>query len=327
MGLKQEKGKSSEVNRKVIQGKGFASNDHWAFLEEIEAPMWADLTMEARSMGKDIDDAWFRVSHPIHQMPSQQLKKSFQSIGKDEDRSHNSQCHSPKVPKSVSRSRGKQYKCRKWLGNAHGFLAARQHPVREFGGKSLDAVTNKATSRNSSMSTVTMSSSSRKPLKGSADDNQNPIVESSAAAERSSSSSVVSKCQKLRPKWSFGGPRNTKNGTSNVASKTCSSRNTGYSAREITKSENLLQNRNSSAGKSSVGSSYTLGNILKNVNTTTMPKNGRSKKVLGAVVKVPEMQIKDRTQCLQHRNRANGAKFVSQETKSKVRKYYMPFCH
>ncbi|XP_009399207.2 uncharacterized protein LOC103983675 [Musa acuminata AAA Group] len=318
MGLKKEKGKSSEVNRKVIQGKGFASNDHWAFLEEIEAPMWADLTMEARSMGKDIDDAWFRVSHPIHQMSSRQLKKLFQSIGKDEDSSHTSQCHSPKVPESVSRSRGKHYKCRKWLGNAHGSLAARQHPVRELGGKSLDAVTNKATSRNSSMSTVTMSSSSRKPLNGSADDNQNSVVESNAAAERSSSSSVVSKCQKLRPKSTFGGPRNTKIGTSNVAGKTSSSRNTRYSTREITKSENLLQNRNSSAGKSSVGSSYSHGNILKNVNTTTMPKNGRTKKVLGTAVKVQEMQIKARTQCLQHQNRASGAKFVSQETKSKV---------
>lgn len=191
----------------------------------------------------------------------------------------------------------------------------------------MDAVTRKATSRNSSMSTITMSSSSRKPLKGSADDNQNSVVESNAAAERSSSGSVVSKCQKLRPKSSFGGPRNTKIGTSNVAGKTSSSRNTRYSTREITKSENLLQNRNSSAGKSSVGSSYTHGNILKNVNTTTMPKNGRSKKVLGTAVQVQEMQIKARTQCLQHQNRASGAKFVSQETKSKVRKYYMPFCH
>lgn len=198
---------------------------------------------------------------------------------------------------------------------------------RKLGGKSLDAVTRKATSRNSSMSTITMSSSSRKPLKGSADDNQNSVVESNAAAERSSSGSVVSKCQKLRPKSSFGGPRNTKIGTSNVAGKTSSSRNTRYSTREITKSENLLQNRNSSAGKSSVGSSYTHGNILKNVNTTTMPKNGRSKKVLGTAVQVQEMQIKARTQCLQHQNRASGAKFVSQETKSKVRKYYMPFCH
>ncbi|URE02266.1 hypothetical protein MUK42_22687, partial [Musa troglodytarum] len=306
MGLKKEKGKSSEVNRKVIQGKGIASNDHWAFLEEIEAPMWADLAVEARSMGKDM----------IHQMPSRRLKKLFQSIGKDEDSSHNSRCHSPKVPESVSRSRGKHYKCRKWLGKAHGSLAARQHPVRELGGKSLDTATNKATSQNSSMSTVTMSSSSRKPLKGSADDNQNSVVESNAAAERSSSSSVVSKYQKLRPKSSFGGPRKTKIGTSNVTDKTSSSGNARCS-REMTKSENVLQNRNSSAGKSSVGSSFTHGNTLKKVNATTMPKNGRSKKVLGTVVKVQEMQIKARTQRLQHQNRASGAKFVSQETKSK----------
>ncbi|RRT40567.1 hypothetical protein B296_00043476, partial [Ensete ventricosum] len=70
MGLKKEKGKPSQVSRKVIQGKGFDSNDHWAFLvrielhrryfevpmrctlssEEIDASKWADLTIEAQSM-------------------------------------------------------------------------------------------------------------------------------------------------------------------------------------------------------------------------------------------------------------------------------------
>lgn len=61
-------------------------------------------------------------------MSSQKLKNSFH--GKDKDALHNLQCHSPKVPNSVSRSRGKHYKSRKWLGNVHRSLTTKHHPVR-----------------------------------------------------------------------------------------------------------------------------------------------------------------------------------------------------
>lgn len=60
-------------------------------------------------------------------MSSQKLKKSLH--GKDKERSHNLQCHSPEVPDSVSRSRGKHYKSIKWLESTFE-STAKQHPVR-----------------------------------------------------------------------------------------------------------------------------------------------------------------------------------------------------
>ncbi|RWW15804.1 hypothetical protein GW17_00020339 [Ensete ventricosum] len=211
-------------------------------------------------------------------MPSHQYNKSFKNVGKYQDSLLISQCYSPKIPESVSRSRGKHYKSRKWLGNVNGSLTAKQHPVRKLmGGKSLDTVTKKSATRNSSTSTVTESFSSRKPLQSSS------VLEAHAATETSLSSSVMSKYQNLRPKSSFRGPRktcNVKRVTSQVAGKGSSvarisgmrgSRTAKYSTREITKG-GLSQNYNSSAGKSSVGSSRSSGSIVDNVNTTKIQK-------------------------------------------------------
>ncbi|KAK4484366.1 hypothetical protein RD792_006943 [Penstemon davidsonii] len=66
--------------------------------DEIEAPMWADLTLEFDSTYEDKDDEyWFHISHPIHQCSAKQLK-SLEGPS------------SPKLPPSVSKSRGKDYK-------------------------------------------------------------------------------------------------------------------------------------------------------------------------------------------------------------------------
>ncbi|CAD5196680.1 unnamed protein product [Musa acuminata subsp. malaccensis] len=327
MGLQKEKGKPSQVSRKVIQGKGFDGNDHWAFLEEIEAPLWADLTIEAQSVDNDIDDAWFRVSHPIHQMSSQQLKKSFKNVGKYQDILLISRCYSPKIPESVSRSRGKHYESRKWLGNVNGSLTAKQHPVRKLmGGKSLDTVKKKATTWNSSTSTITESSSSRKPLHNSS------VLQANAATETSLSSCVMSKYQNLRPNSSFRGPRKTcdvKRVTSQVGGKVSSvahisgmrgSRTAKYSTREITRG-GISQNYNSSAGKSSVGSSCSPGSIVQNVNTTKIQKNGmckEKKKASGTVIRAHETRIKDVTQRVHHQNKAGDAKLVCQKSESKA---------
>nr|GMD49081.1 Hyphal wall protein [Ipomoea batatas] len=37
--------------------------DHWEFLDEIDAPMWVDLSVESKSMYADKDDEWFHTSH------------------------------------------------------------------------------------------------------------------------------------------------------------------------------------------------------------------------------------------------------------------------
>ncbi|URD78208.1 hypothetical protein MUK42_19079 [Musa troglodytarum] len=226
-------------------------------------------------------------------MSSQQLNKSFKNVGKYQDSLLISRCYSPKIPESVSRSRGKHYKSRKWLGNVNGSLTAKQHPVRKLmGEKSLDTVTKKATTRNSSMSMVTESLSSRKPLQSSS------VLEANAATETSLSSSVTSKYQKLRPKSNFRGPRKTCNVrrvTSQVAGK-------GSSLAHI-------------SGKSSVGSSCSPGSIVENVNTTKTQKNGmcKEKKASGTVIRAHESRFKDVTQCVQHQN-----KLDCQESESKA---------
>ncbi|XP_028807597.1 uncharacterized protein LOC114762295 isoform X2 [Neltuma alba] len=92
------------------------ADDHWAFLEHIEAPMWADLTLEAKSGVEDINDDWFSVSHLFHQWSSHELKSKFSKSGEEIVTSaFDSQGPpSPELPSSVSRSRGKHFKSKKW---------------------------------------------------------------------------------------------------------------------------------------------------------------------------------------------------------------------
>ncbi|KAF2285938.1 hypothetical protein GH714_009080 [Hevea brasiliensis] len=114
------------------------ARDHWAFLEEIEAPMWVDLTLEAMSNYQDINDGWFHTSHVFHQCSSHQLKAAFAhsgegSISSDIDMKQPS---SPKLPHSVSRSRGKHYASNKCGGNGRNLALNKQHPVKVLSGKS-----------------------------------------------------------------------------------------------------------------------------------------------------------------------------------------------
>ncbi|KAK7405072.1 hypothetical protein VNO78_06255 [Psophocarpus tetragonolobus] len=93
-------------------------NDHWAFLEHIQAPMWVDLTLEVKSGGVDTgDDDWFNTSHLFHQMSARELKSKFsrgEEILTSEVDLHG--VNSPELPSSVSRSRGKHYNSKKWEG-------------------------------------------------------------------------------------------------------------------------------------------------------------------------------------------------------------------
>ncbi|XP_022634375.1 uncharacterized protein LOC106755777 isoform X1 [Vigna radiata var. radiata] len=93
------------------------TNDHWAFLEHIEAPMWVDLTVEAVSGGVDTGgDDWFNKSHPFHQMSARELKSKFSQGDEILAPGIDLQgVNSPELPSSVSRSRGKHYN-KKWEG-------------------------------------------------------------------------------------------------------------------------------------------------------------------------------------------------------------------
>ncbi|XP_023552070.1 uncharacterized protein LOC111809852 isoform X2 [Cucurbita pepo subsp. pepo] len=106
------------------------SNNHWAFLEEIEAPMWFDLTLEGRSNNQNIDDKWFFTHHPVHQSSSHDLKLAFSQLF--EERTLNleiSVSSSLNLPNSVSRSRG-DFEDKKCKGSCQGF-AMDKHIVSE----------------------------------------------------------------------------------------------------------------------------------------------------------------------------------------------------
>ncbi|OIW06127.1 hypothetical protein TanjilG_29883 [Lupinus angustifolius] len=108
-------------------------NDHWAFLEDIEAPMWADLTLEAEanSVGEDMSDDWFSISHPFHKWSARQLKSMFSHPGEGILTSEVDApgVSSPDLPSSVSRSRGKQYTCKKWEGVNLNILLDKQQDL------------------------------------------------------------------------------------------------------------------------------------------------------------------------------------------------------
>ncbi|XP_062077917.1 uncharacterized protein LOC133782600 [Humulus lupulus] len=113
------------------------NDDHWAFLEDIEAPMWVDLNLEAKSNNQIIDDKWFNKSHQFHQCSSRQLKSAFSHSGEE------STCldvdlarpPSPTLPNSVSKSRGKQYRSKKWIGENQVFSFDKPHPVKALSRK------------------------------------------------------------------------------------------------------------------------------------------------------------------------------------------------
>ncbi|XP_020534520.1 uncharacterized protein LOC105632818 isoform X2 [Jatropha curcas] len=110
--------------------------DHWAFLEEIEAPTWVDLTLEAKSTYQEIDDGWFHTTHVFHQCSSQELKAAFAHVGEGFMSSdiYMKAPSSPKLPSSVSRSRGKHYESNKSQDD-NNLSLNKQHPVKVLSGK------------------------------------------------------------------------------------------------------------------------------------------------------------------------------------------------
>ncbi|XP_059301147.1 uncharacterized protein LOC132053234 isoform X1 [Lycium ferocissimum] len=108
--------------------------NHWAFLDQIEAPMWMDLTLECKSAYNDMDDEWFHISHPFHQTSSRQLKSVFSHSGESSiNLEHGMQgSSSPKLPPSVSRSRGKDSRSRQWSQGDQTLTLDKKHPVKHL---------------------------------------------------------------------------------------------------------------------------------------------------------------------------------------------------
>lgn len=115
--------------------------DHWSFLDEIEAPMWIDLNSEATGTLHENDDEWFLMTHQFHQCSSRQLISAFSHSGVvcTNSVSGIQEPCSPKLPSSVSKSRGKHYKSIVWAQSKCTF-ATKQHPVKSISSK-LSGVT------------------------------------------------------------------------------------------------------------------------------------------------------------------------------------------
>lgn len=126
---------------------------HWEFLDEIEAPLWVDLTLECESGYNDKDDEWFHVIHPFHECSSRQLIAKFGHSAEDHvnlelDIQEKS---SPRIPLSVSKSRGKDYRRNGVQGNQM-VMFNDQHPVKTLNQKSsfLSSNSNRMTGSKSS---------------------------------------------------------------------------------------------------------------------------------------------------------------------------------
>ncbi|XP_058089916.1 uncharacterized protein LOC131236619 isoform X2 [Magnolia sinica] len=241
MVLKKRNADISVVSGGGIQRKSVEPVDHWAFLEEMEAPMWVDFTSEDQFLYKDIDNAWFRMEHPFHQRPSHHLILSFSLLSKRKMKSPELLQLSPKLPDSVSKSRGKHYRSRKWEDVEHIASTSKQHPIRILDGKdSSDVVHSNLTSTiTSKYSNIRPSTSSGNP-KSSSNPKENLTSEckstitttlkspsirtkssgnlksysnpkASLTSECKSTSTITSKSPSIRSKGSFGDLKSTSN--------------------------------------------------------------------------------------------------------------------
>ncbi|GAB2229943.1 hypothetical protein Droror1_Dr00014199 [Drosera rotundifolia] len=112
----------------VKGGKENEEIDHWAFLEEIEAPMWVDLIEEAKLGHQNKDDEWFDTSHQFHQLSARKLRSAFSHTveGNHKFEFNLLGISLSELPSSVSRSRGKDYKISSVLQDPN-------HPIKHLG--------------------------------------------------------------------------------------------------------------------------------------------------------------------------------------------------
>ncbi|PIN19627.1 hypothetical protein CDL12_07686 [Handroanthus impetiginosus] len=106
--------------------------------DEIEAPMWVDLTLECDAIYEDKDDEWFQISHPFHQCSAQELISTFScSLEHCVVSAFDVQGpSSPKLPPSVSSSRGRHFKSGKQEPLVCSFTLNKQHPCKSLSSNS-----------------------------------------------------------------------------------------------------------------------------------------------------------------------------------------------
>ncbi|CAH1444499.1 unnamed protein product [Lactuca virosa] len=130
------------------------SVDHWDFLDQIEVPMWADLSI-CDLTNDESNDSWFDIIHQFHQCSSSQLLSTIfhpNSITIQEP-------PSPKLPPSVSKSRGKNYKTKAWGQRNNLTTSNKQHPVKTLTMKSSRSTGSSNNTKPNSIKTPKVSSS------------------------------------------------------------------------------------------------------------------------------------------------------------------------
>ncbi|XP_076897888.1 uncharacterized protein LOC143551312 [Bidens hawaiensis] len=103
--------------------------------------MWADLSV-CDLINDEAVDAWFNVSHEFHQRSSRQLISNV--FGSANSTNIQQQPPSPKLPASVSKSRGNNYKIKHWEQRKYKAVLNKQHPVKTLTkGSSMNTGSNK----------------------------------------------------------------------------------------------------------------------------------------------------------------------------------------
>ncbi|KAJ6770483.1 hypothetical protein OIU79_021183 [Salix purpurea] len=272
------------------------ANDHWAFLEEIEAPMWVDFTVEEKSNYQDVDDKWFHTSHPFHQCTSRQLKAAFahsseRSVSSDFEFKGSS---SPNIPSSVSRSRRKHYASKKGGGGDCDLSLNKKHPVKVFNGKSSRLISEPsdeikpklsfATSKGTSRSKLSMVSG--KSITGNAKEIDFKAKSGQGGSGSSLNSGMVMVSDSNTSTATFASDHQARHGnlevlsrgldhTSGLLSAVRNGLRKSFVTRkasrvEINDENKQLRDRKSSSSKSSVGSSLNPGYDVKSSTLTLM---------------------------------------------------------
>nr|GEW91082.1 IQ motif, EF-hand binding site, P-loop containing nucleoside triphosphate hydrolase [Tanacetum cinerariifolium] len=118
--------------KQTTASSAFKNDDHWGFLDEIEAPMWADLSL-CDLANDDNDDSWFDTCHEFHQRASSHL---ISKVFHTKNSINIQEPPSPKLPASVSKSRGKSYKVKNWGQKKGKTVSNQQGPVKNLTKKS-----------------------------------------------------------------------------------------------------------------------------------------------------------------------------------------------
>ncbi|XP_059662593.1 uncharacterized protein LOC132308514 [Cornus florida] len=282
-------GENGEDRGGVTQRKSIEPVDHWAFLDEIEAPTWVDLTFEANSTYQDNGDDWFHTSHLFHQRSSRQLISAFSHSGEGSNYLDFGLQgpSSPKLPSSVSKSRGKHYRSREWGRSNCALISIKQHPVKSLiskssPGKEIKFKSNYRKPKGNAGSeasvvcqsslTETAGSNYSKPIYSFADSK----ISSGCIKEGNSNSTSTITCnnsaqeqQKVLEVSSgtFGHTSGLLSAALRITlRKSCF---TGQALRMETIGERQSQGRKSSSGKSSVGSSSNPRYDVKNTAVNT----------------------------------------------------------